>query len=179
MYDERASRRLTRLAKRWHAADDDDERDAIFTRILEIVMTMPVVGAAKARTAACVGGHVAVYADDEDAAIRRAAFRSLRRWDPDAGVPFGPYLTRGLAVAIHDFWRTIIRTTLCVYVPTAEWIRWRHEETMRAYGSDVESDPLLDSACRCGSFWESPLAADAAYAWDEWKDVWEDDDGSL
>lgn len=185
MYDEKAGRRLTRLATRWHSAADDDERDSIFARILDIVMTMPVVGAAKARTAASVGGHFPAYADEEDAAIQRAAFRSLCRWDPDAGVPFGPYLTRGLRVGIHDFWRTFIRTTLCCYVPAKEWLAWQQAIVIQTYEGGDPPDELLDAVCRHAAFWQ-PIddrtithSLHGIYQ-DEWDDVWEDDDnGSL
>ena len=184
MYDERASRRLTRLAMRWHAAADDDERDAIFVRILEIVMTMPVVGASKARTAAGVGGHFTMFSDEEDAAIQRATFRSLRRWNPDSGVPFGPYLTRGLRTGIHDFWRTHLRTTLCCYVPSSEWIKWLHEIVILSYEGGEPSDELLDAVCRNAAYWQQideQTLADSMHGitQDEWDDAWEDDDGSL
>ena len=146
------------MAVRWQEAEDAMEKDVIFARILRECMSLPVVKATMRRTAQMVGGQNPRFADEELQAVRRAVWRSLKRYDPGRGVPFQHYVSRGLKVAIHDFWRVDSwNKDLCVHVPQADWKRWRMEEARRASGDELapDSDPTLDMACRNSALWDS------------------------
>jgi hypothetical protein len=156
MYD-RDSRRLTQLAVAWQEEADAMRREQLFGQILSRCMNLPIVKATRWKTAHEVCGQSPRFADDEMQAVRRAVWRSLRRYDAEFGVPFDKYASRGLRVAINDFWKVgSWNHDLCVHVPQADWKRWRSEETRRASGdaSAPDSDPALDAACRFAAVWD-------------------------
>lgn len=149
------------MAVRWQQAEDAMERDIIFSRILKECMALPVVKATRRRTALKVGGQNPRFADEELQAVRRAVWRSLKRYDPDLGVPFQHYVSRGLKVAIHDFWRVgSWNNDLCLHVPQADWKKWRMAEARRVSGDGqvTDIDPTLDMACRNSAIWDSLYA---------------------
>lgn len=115
-----------RLVMRWQDSDDTDERDVIFARLVRHCMRLPVVRRARRQTFAGVASHSPRWADEEEQAIRRAIWRSAKRWDRSRGVAFDAYVSRGLKVAIHDFWRLDAWIhDLDVHVPVAEWLHYR------------------------------------------------------
>ena len=115
-----------RLVLRWQESSDENERDIIFSRIVRHCMSLPVVRRARRQTFMGVASHSPRWADDEEQAIRRAIWRAARRWDPSRGVAFDAYVSAGLNVAIHDFWRQEAWIEdLQVHVPVSEWKRYR------------------------------------------------------
>ena len=115
-----------RLVLRWQESSDEDERDIIFSRLVRHCMSLPVVRRARRQTFMGVASHSPRWADDEEQAIRRAIWRAARRWDPSRGVAFDAYVSAGLNVAIHDFWRQEAWIEdLQVHVPVSEWKRYR------------------------------------------------------
>lgn len=115
-----------RLVTRWQASEDDDERDIVFARLVRHCMRLPVVRKARRQTFTSVASHSPRWADEEEQAIRRAIWRAAKRWDPSRGVAFDAYVSRGLRVALHDFWRRDTWVNdLPVHVPDADWQRYR------------------------------------------------------
>lgn len=115
-----------RLVTRWQASDDDDERNIVFARLVRHCMRLPVVRKARRQTFTSVASHSPRWADEEEQAIRRAIWRAAKRWDPSRGVTFDAYVSRGIKIAVHDFWRQEAWVEdLAVYVPRLDWKHYR------------------------------------------------------
>lgn len=124
-----------RLVIRWQESDDADERNVVFSRLVRHCMRLPVVKRARRQTFTSVASHSPRWADDEEQAMRRAIWRSAKRWDPARGVAFDAYVSRGLKVAIHDFWRQDAWIQdLSVHVPVADWLLYRRMMSSRPPG---------------------------------------------
>ena len=140
-----------RLVTRWQDSNDDDERDIVFTRLVRHCMRLPVVRKARRQTFTSVASHSPRWAEEEEQAIRRAIWRSAQRWNPTRGVPFDAYVSSGLRVAIHDFWRQDAWIQdLSVHVPVSDWKHYRKLMASRPHGMMGRPDecPLdLWSAC--------------------------------
>ena len=145
-----------RLVTRWQASDDDAERDLVFARLVSHCMRLPVVRAARRRTFTSVASHSPRFADDEEQAIRRAIWRAAKKFDPGRGVEFDAYVSRGIKVAVHDFWRQEAWIQdLGVHVPVAEWLRYRRAMSARApEETGKPADCPLDLYLACTPAWE-------------------------
>ena len=173
-----ADSRLTRLAIRWQSEDDTEMRERLFRRVLDECMKMPVVRSARYKTACNRGGHNRRYADLELQAIRSCVWRSLLRYDPERRVPYERFVSHLLRLRVADFWRAKAwHDDLCVHVPDKDYRRWRADESRRARGEDVQSDPALDLACRhSGSWLELGVCNQARLAsCGEWDDAFEEE----
>lgn len=163
---------LSRLAARWQASSDSDERDVIFSRLVRACMRLPVVRKARRQTFTSVASHSPRWSDDEEQAIRRAIWRAAKRWDPCRGVSFDAYVSRGLKTAVHDFWRQEAWIEdIQLHVPVAEWKRYRRLMASRPDGvcgrpEDCPLDlylactPQLTDTCDCDDLpvYDDPLS---------------------
>lgn len=130
-----------RLVTRWQLSSDDDERDIVFGRLVRHCMRLPVVRKARRQTFMSVASHSPRWADEEEQAMRRAIWRAAKRWDASRGVAFDAYVSRGLKVAIHDFWRQEAWIQdLDVHVPVADWLRYRRLMSSRPPGVSGRPD---------------------------------------
>lgn len=134
---------IDKIVLMWQESSDEDERNIIFSRLVRHCMSLPVVRRARRQTFMGVDSHSPRWADDEEQAIRRAIWRAARRWDPGRGVTFDAYVSRGLNMAIHDFWRQEAWIEdLPVHVPVSEWKRYR-----RLVASRPGDDPGRPDGC--------------------------------
>lgn len=131
---------IDRLVMRWQDSDDADEKDVLFARIIRHCMRLPVVRRARRQTFTRVASHSPRWADEEEQAIRTAIWRAAKRWDRSRGVAFDAYASRGLGVALHDFWRRDTWVNdLALYVPMRDWQRFR--QLMASRPSDMSGRP--------------------------------------
>lgn len=140
--------KLQRLALRYQSSETRDERDMIFSEICRLVMTLPVVRGTHRRTRSHVRGQSPRFADDEDQAIRRCVWRSLKRYDASYNVPYSIYITRGIQSALRDFWgQEAWKDDAPMHIPVKAWREYRKAAGMRARGQDYEIDEALYNAC--------------------------------
>lgn len=131
---------VDRLVIRYQDSTDTAEQDAVFERILRHCLRLPVVAATRRKTFGRVCGQAPRFADDELQAVRRAVWRSARRWDRRHSVPFDMYASRGIKMALRNFWtQEAWLHDLPTHVPVAEWKKFR-----RLVATSDEVDEMPD-----------------------------------
>lgn len=136
--------KLQRLAIKYQSATSKEERDRIFSEICQIAMRMPVVRSTHRKTYSRVSGQSPRFADEENQAIRRAIWRSLARYDASYNVPYSIYVTRGIKIALKDFWsQEAWREDVPMHIPVQKWREYRRAAAHKSNSNTPE--PCIDN----------------------------------